>query len=606
MSQPRELPRVFREHVVVFDGAMGSLLHERVANTSRPFEELNFTSPHLVCQIHAEYIQAGANAIETNTFAANRFKLARYGLEDKVFELNSAGARLARNVAGTNIVVAGSVGPLGVRLAPLGTVSAEEVRSAVSEQVRGLVDGGVDLIVLETQSDLDVVCAMLEAAFEVCELPVICQFTVGNDLVTTSGDTLDDIVLRLSDYPIGALGINCGIGPEGTLRAVQALSEITDLPISAKPNSGFPANVDGRTLFISGANYFAERGAEIVQAGASIIGGCCGTTPAHIEALASKVTGLARPIRSVVRAPRRREVTLQGTCERSPLLRKMTGGFVTVEVTPPKDTNYRALIEKLRPLVDAGISAIDVTDNPMASMHMSGIAFAHLVKEELGIATILHLTCRDLNLLGMHSALLGAAALGIDGILALTGDPASVGDFPGATSVFDVTSDGLAKIISSLNCGVDYVGKEIGQPTSFAIGAAFNPLAEDMQKELGRLVKKREAGADFLMTQPVFDIDALRAAAKLLPSDWNPPILVGVLPLRSTRHAEFLHNEVPGMTIPDHIRAKLASVDAESAKALGAQYARDIYLAARESFGGAYFMPPFANYDVIREVMTGG
>lgn len=605
MPQPRELPRVFQEHVVVFDGAMGSLLHERGANASRPFEELNFTSPHLVCQIHAEYIQAGADAIETNTFAANKFRLARYGLEDKVFELNSAGARLARNVAGGNVVVAGSVGPLGVRLAPIGTVSAEEVKSAVGEQVRGLVDGGVDLILLETQSDLDLVCAMLEAAFETCDLPVICQFTMGTDLITSSGDTLDDIVLRLSDYPVSALGINCSIGPEGTLRAVQELSEITELPISAQPNSGFPANVDGRTLFISGANYFAERGAEIVQAGAGIIGGCCGTTPAHIEALAAKVKELARPVRSVVRAPRRREASPQGTCERSPLLRKMTGGFVTVEVTPPKDTNYHALVEKLRPLVDAGISAIDVTDNPMASMHMSAIAFAHLVKEELGIATILHLTCRDLNILGMHSALLGAAALGIDGILALTGDPASVGDFPGATSVFDVTSDGLAKIISSLNCGVDSVGKEIGQPTSFAIGAAFNPLAEDMGKELGRLAKKREAGADFLMTQPVFDIEALRAAAKLLPSDWNPPILAGVLPLRSSRHAEFLHNEVPGMTIPDHIRTRLASVDAESAKQIGAEYARDIYLAARESFGGVYFMPPFNNYDVIREVMLG-
>ena len=605
MLQRRELPGVFGERVVVFDGAMGSLLHERGVNTSRPFEELNLTSPHLVCQAHAEYIQAGADAIETNTFAANRFRLARYGLADRVVEINSAGARLARNVAGSNAVVAGSVGPLGVRLAPMGPVSDEEVRSATAEQVRGLADGGVDLILLETQTDLDMVRVMLETIFESCELPVICQFTVGTDLVTTSGDTLDDIVLRLNDLPISALGINCTIGPEGTLRAVQALSEITDLPISAQPNSGFPANVDGRTLFISGAGYFAERGVEIVQAGASIIGGCCGTTPAHIEALAARVKELPRPARAVVRAPRVREMTPKEVCLQSPLLRKMNGGFVTVEVTPPKDTNYHALVEKLRPLVDAGISAVDVTDNPMASMHMSAIAFAHLVKEELGIATILHLTCRDLNLLGMHSALLGAAALGVDGILALTGDPASVGDFPGATSVFDVTSDGLAKIISSLNCGVDYVGKEIGQPTTFAIGAAFNPLADDMEKELGRLAKKREAGADFLMTQPVFDIEALKAAAKLLPTDWNPPVLAGVLPLRSARHAEFLHNEVPGITIPDEIRARLAGADAESARRIGVEYARAIYLAARESFGGVYFMPPFNNYDAVREVMVG-
>ena len=243
----------------------------------------------------------------------------------------------------------------------------------------------------------------------------------------------------------------------------------------------------------------------------------------------------------------------------SPLMRRMNGEFVTVEVTPPKDSNYQALIEKLRPLVDAGISAVDVTDNPMAHVHMSAVAFAHLVREELGIATILHLTCRDLNLLGMHSTLLGASALGIDGILALTGDPASAGDYPAATSVFDVTSDGLARIVSALNNGVDYAGRKIGKRTNFAIGAAFNPMAQDMEKELDRLRKKREAGAGFLMTQPVFDVEPLRAAVQLLPDGWRPPILVGILPLRSSRHAEFLHNEVPGITIPDEIRSCLAS-----------------------------------------------
>lgn len=602
MAQPRKLPPLFGERVVVFDGAMGSLLHERGVNPSRPFEELNITASHLICQVHAEYIQAGADVIETNTFAANRFRLARYGLEDKVYDLNSAGAKLARNVAGSNAIVAGSIGPLGVRLAPIGSLTVDEVKAAVADQVQGLVDGGVDLILLETQDDLNVACAILEAVFESCDLPVMCQFAVGDELATSTGDTLDDIVVRLAEYPVSSIGVNCGVGPEGALRSVQALTEICDLPISAQPNSGFPANVDGRTLFLSDPIYFSNRGIEIVKAGASIVGGCCGTTPAHIEALAAKAKALPLPVRRVVRAPQSRQVSAP-VCQRSPLLSRMDGGFVTVEVTPPKDTNYRELVERLRPLVDAGVSAIDVTDNPMASMHMSAIAFAHLVKEELGLATILHLTCRDLNLLGMHSALLGAAALGIDAILALTGDPASVGDFPGATSVFDVTSDGLARIINSLNCGMDYAGKEIGQPTNFAIGAAFNPFAEDMEKELARLARKREAGADFLMTQPVFDLDALKAAISLLPPDWQPPVLVGVLPLRSARHAEFLHNEVPGITIPDAIRAKLASVDAQTAKRIGIDYARDIYNAARQSFGGVYFMPPFGNYEVVREVM---
>jgi homocysteine S-methyltransferase len=262
-------------------------------------------------------------------------------------------------------------------------------------------------------------------------------------------------------------------------------------------------------------------------------------------------------------------------------------------------------LDKLRPLVAAGISAIDVTDNPMARMHMSAVAFAHLVREELGIATILHLTCRDLNLLGMHSTLLGASALGIDGILALTGDPASAGDYPAATSVFDVTSDGLAKIISSLNCGLDYSGREIGGPTNFAIGTAFNPAADDFDREIERLSKKRESGANFLMTQPVFDLDPLRKAAERIPKDWNLPILAGVLPLRSSRHAEFLHNEVPGINIPDDIRKSLAQADPEAAKAEGVRIAQEIYLAAKKEFGGVYFMPPFDNFEVVRQVIAG-
>lgn len=599
-----ELPALFQDRVVVFDGAMGSLLVERGVSHSHPLEELNLSAPHLVSRVHADYITAGADVIETNTFAANRFRLSRHGLEDKAYEINLAGAKLAKSVAGNGVLVAGSIGPLGVQLAPIGTVSAEDVKAAVIEQVSGLVEGGVDLFIVETQTDLDVTCEMLRAVTEYSKLPVVCQFAVGTDLTTSSGDTLDDIVARLSEFPISAIGVNCVIGPEQTIRAVRALREITSIPISAQPNSGFPEQVDGRTMFVAGPSYFAERGVEIVEAGASIIGGCCGTTPAHIQALAAKVKGLSKPTVVKVREPHRRDaVTIGGSQSRSPLPRRMNGEFVTVEVTPPKDADYQSLVEKLRPLVEAGISAIDVTDNPMAHVHMSAVAFAHLIREELGIATILHLTCRDLNLLGMHSTLLGASALGIDGILALTGDPASVGDYPAATSVFDVTSDGLARIVSSLNNGVDYAGREIGKPTNFAIGAAFNPAASDMEKELDRLRKKRESGADFLMTQPVFDIEPLREAAKLLPEDWRPPILVGILPLRSSRHAEFLHNEVPGINIPDDIRARLTSATPEEARAEGVRIAREIYLAAKKEFGGVYFMPPFDKHEVILQVL---
>lgn len=606
MPAKRNLPDLFNKRVVVFDGAMGSLLINRGISHSHPLEEINLSSPYMVCQAHADYIKAGADVIETNTFAANVFKLARHGLEEKVTEINAAGARLARSVAGNAVLVAGSIGPMGVTVAPIGAVEPDVVKKAVVEQAAGLVEGGIDLFIVETQTDLDLTCVTLEALCEFSQLPIICQFAIGSDLTTSNGDTLDDIVSRVSDYPVSAIGVNCVLGPEQTIRSVNAIKEISDLPISAQPNSGFAAQVDGRTLFVSGPAYFAARGVEIVEAGASIIGGCCGTTPAHIEALAAAVKSVARPTPARVREPVRREVvSVSGQASNSPLPRKMNGEFVTVEVTPPKDSNYQTLIEKLRPLVDAGISAIDVTDNPMAHVHMSAVAFAHIVREELGVATILHLTCRDLNLLGMHSTLLGAAALGIDGILALTGDPASVGDYPAATSVFDVTSDGLARIVSSLNNGVDYSGKEIGKKTNFAIGAAFNPMADDMQKELDRLSKKRESGADFLMTQPVFDIGRLVEAATHLPADWRPPILVGVLPLRSSRHAEFLHNEVPGINIPDEIRNSLANSTPEEARAEGVRVAREIYLAAKKEFGGVYFMPPFDKHEVVLEVLAG-
>ncbi|MCE5313461.1 MAG: bifunctional homocysteine S-methyltransferase/methylenetetrahydrofolate reductase [Armatimonadota bacterium] len=606
MPDARKLPDIFSRQVVVFDGAMGSLLVERGISHLHPFEELNFSRPEMVTQAHSDYIKAGANAIETNTFGANRFNLARHGLEDKTYEINLAGARLARSVAGSNIIVAGSIGQPGVSLAPIGSARIEDLQSSIEEQARALTDGGVDLILFETLTDLNQACVMLDTALDNCSLPIMVQFAIGADFATACGDSLEDVVARISDYPISALGVNCRVGPEQTLLIVQTLREICELPISAQPNSGFPTNIDGRTLFLSGAGYFADRGAEMVQAGASIVGGCCGTSPAHIEALAAKVKGLARPAPVKVRTARRKEsVSVTDTCRRSPLLRKMNGEFVTVEVTPPKNADYKTLLDKLRPLVAAGITAIDVTDNPMARMHMSAVAFAHLVREELGVATILHLTCRDLNLLGMHSTLLGASALGIDGILALTGDPASVGDYPGATSVFDVTSDGLAKIVSSLNCGLDYSGRDIGGPTNFAIGTAFNPAADDLDREIERLAKKRESGANFLMTQPVFDLDPLRKAVERIPKEWDLPILIGVLPLRSSRHAEFLHHEVPGINIPDDIRETLAKADPEAAKIEGVKIAQEIYLAVKNEFGGVYFMPPFDNFDVVRQVIAG-
>ncbi len=602
MQNPRPLPTVFNDRVVVFDGAMGSLLVERGISHRRSIEELNLSEPHLICQVHADYIQAGADAIETNTFGANRFRLAAHGLEDRTYEINRAGAQLARSVAGARVVVAGSIGPLGVQLEPIGPASLEDAKATILDQVKGLAEGGVDLLILETLTDLHAARLMLETVFDSCGLPVICQFAVGTDLTTASGDSLDDIASGLADYPVSAIGFNCGVGPEQTLRAVQALREMTDLPISAMPNSGFPASVGGRTLYPSSPDYFARRGQEIVEAGASIIGGCCGTTPAHIQNLANGVKGMPRPVPARVRAPRRRQATFAGA-ERSPLLRRMCGDFVTVEVTPPKDANYHEAIEKLRPLVDAGISAIDVTDNPMAHVHMSAVAFAHLIKEELGLAVILHLTCRDLNLLGMHSTLLGASALGVDGILALTGDPASLGDYPGVTSVFDVTSDGLAKVIHSLNQGLDYTGKELGRPTNFAIGGALNPMATDMDKEIARLEKKRESGVNFLMTQPVFDPEPLARATAALPKDWMPPVLVGILPLRSSRHAEFLHNEVPGIEIPEHIRKRLAAVSPDEARAEGLAIARETLAIARRDYGGAYIMPPFGKFEVVRDIL---
>jgi len=609
------------QEVLIFDGAMGTWLCEQGVSHTHPFEELNLSQPHLVARAHRLYIAAGANVIETNSFSANYFKLARHGLEDKVYDINLKAAELARDIAGDKVFVAGSIGPLGVLLAPLGTVSREEVVERLQGQLQGLLDGGVDLILLETQANIEqaeLLTAAVTAKLAECRpvrpdsadgltvVPVVCSFSFGPDMTTSDGCGPEDAVARVAAYPISAVGVNCALGPDGTVEAVRRMRRVTDLPIIAQPNAGLPATSDGRTLFMSTPDYFARKAIEMLDAGANALGGCCGTRPDHIAAVSRAVSG-RRPERVAAGAaqipapahepPGRAE-------ERIPLLEKLEKDFLSLEVNPPRDVDYEQIVARIGSLAEIGLTAVNVTDNPMARVRMNSTAFAHLLKETLGLPVILHFTCRDRNLLGLQSELLGAAGLGIDGVLALTGDPASVGDYPQATSVFDVTSEGLVKIISNLNQGTDYAGKRIGEPTKFAIGVAWNPLSDNPDKELGRLRKKREMGAHYVITQPVYDLEAVRDLIKAVREELGMPVVCGLLPLTSSRQAEYLHNEVPGIKIPEAIRAALSRGDAASQKATGLAIAAEIYASIREICAGACLMLPGQDYEVARGIVA--
>ena len=595
---------------VVFDGAMGTMLYGRGVFVNRCFDELNLSSPNLVRQVHAEYLEAGADVIETNTFGAHRFKLGPHGLESQVRKINREGARIAREAAGETGLVAGAIGPIGKPLEPLGSISPKDAEAAYREQVEGLVEGGVDALVIETMPSLDQAKAALAAARALGgDLPVAVSLTFNEEGTTLYGDSPEDAVRELEALGVPLVGANCSQGPQAMLETLQRMAAVArSAKLSAMPNAGSPAYVDGRYVYLCTPEYMATWARRFLEAGASVVGGCCGTTPAHIRDLVRSVR-MFQPGRNVevkvVTPPQRKEAPQPVPREaKSPLARRLRRKFVvSVELDPPRGAEAGQIIERAQYCKENEVDAINVADGPRASARMSAQALCVLLQEKVGIDTILHYTCRDRNLLGIQSDLLGAHALGLRNVLAITGDPPKLGDYPDATAVYDVDSIGLIRIMDNLNHGADLAGNLMGPPLAIHVGCGADPSKPDMDKEVRRLEEKVKGGAEYVMTQPVYDPRSLeRFLAKIKHLD--VPLLVGILPLYSHKNAEFLHNEVPGMSIPDDIRERMrVAGSGERAQLEGVKIAQEATLAARELAQGVYIMPPFNKVDLAVRVM---
>jgi homocysteine S-methyltransferase len=598
------------KRIVVCDGAMGTMLYSKGIPLSRCYDELNLTSPQLVKDVHVGYVKAGAEMLETNTFGGNRFRLEKPGLADKVREINLAGARLARDVAGEDLYVAGAVGPLGVRIEPLGPTSLEEAREAFQTQIGALVEGGVDLIIIETMSDLqEAHQALLAARAAAPSLPVIVQMTIGDDGSTPAGTLPEDFTRKLDEWGADLIGINCSVGPASVLETLERMARLTTRKLSAQPNAGLPRTVEGRNFYLCSPEYMADFARRFIQAGARLVGGCCGTTPEHIKAIKAAVKSLSpNPARTVVEvhAAAPKSVAPVPMEKRSRLGEKLAHGAfpVVVEIVPPKGWDPAREIEGARFVREQGVDAVNVPDGAGATARMSALTLAAILEQRVGVDVLLHFSSRDRNVLGIQSDLLGAHALGIRNVLALTRDTTQ---FSASleTPVSDVDSIGLVNVLNNLNRGLDAGGNPLGAQTSFLIGVGVNPHSENMEREIRRLVYKVEAGANFALALPVFDVAKLEAFLRRLEpiAGGHFPVLGGIWPLTSFRNAEFLNNEVPGITIPPAIMERMRKADTgDRARAEGVKIAQETLLAIREMVQGVQIASPFGRYAMAVEV----
>jgi len=606
----RELIADGRAHVC--DGAMGTMLYGRGVFLNVCFDELSLRQPDLVREIHREYVRAGAELLETNTFGANPRKLAQYGLADDTERINRAAAEVARSAAGGRAAVVGAIGPLGIRIEPFGETSIEEARADFARQARGLLEGGVDGFILETFSDVEELRAALKAVRSLTDLPVIAQMTIGNDGRTHYGTEPAVFGPLLEEMGADVIGVNCSVGPHGVLEAVEQLAGAITRPISAQPNAGLPRDVGDRKIYMASPEYMGNYAKRIAEAGARFVGGCCGTTPEHIKAIAGFVQSVA-PRHATLAAttePAVPGVAPAPLAERSRYGAKLAHGefLTTVEIVPPKGVDPAPMFDQCRALKAAGVDAVNVPDGPRAQSRMGALLSGLMIEREVGIETVVHYACRDRNLLGMLSDLLGAAAAGLRNLLLVTGDPPKMGPYPDATAVFDIDAIGLTNLVARLNRGLDPGHNAIGTPTKFVIGVGVNPAAPDLDRELRRLHWKVEAGAEFAITQPVFDLDQLDRFLKLVEG-FQLPIIGGIWPLVSLRNAEFLANEVPGVTVPEAIltRMRLASERGrEEALAEGVSIAREMLSAVRDRLRGAQVSAPLGRVPVALDVLAAG
>jgi methionine synthase / methylenetetrahydrofolate reductase(NADPH) len=618
--------RLFTGGTVLCDGAMGTMLYGRGVFINRCYDELNLSQPELVREIHAEYLQAGAEVIETNTFGGNRFRLGMHGLQDKVREINLAGVALARACVNqirekqaSEAFVAASIGPLGVRLEPLGKVGLDEARAAFAEQIRALVEGGpgvgADLLVVETMTSLaEAEQVILAARSESPGTPVIVMMTVDEDGNCLDGASAEIAAVKLTEWGADAIGCNCSAGPATVLSVIERMRPVTTLPLAAMPNAGIPRAVEGRTIYLTSPEYMASFTRKLVKAGASIVGGCCGTTPSYTRAMKSSLRALDAMeggVQVMERAASSKASAMTGSKVDPPALAERSkigamvaaGNFVTmVEIVPPKGIDCSKELDGAAQLHRLGVDAINVPDSPRASARMSAQSLCVQIQQHVGIETILHYTCRDRNVLSIQSDLLGASSIGLKNILCLTGDPPKLGNYPNATAVFDVDAIGLVNIVHNLNYGLDIGKNSIGESTGFTISVAANPGVQDMDQEVRRFAYKVEAGAEFAITQPVFDMRVLEEFLRRIEG-FRIPVIAGIWPLTSLRNAEFMKNDLR-VSMPDEIMVRMAAASSpEAGRIEGVKIAQEMLAEARPMVQGVQVSAPFGRYSVAADVL---
>ncbi|HEY3626380.1 MAG TPA: bifunctional homocysteine S-methyltransferase/methylenetetrahydrofolate reductase [Terracidiphilus sp.] len=607
---------IFGSRPVLADGAMGTVLYGRGVFINRCYDELNLSDPNLILSVHEDYLQAGAEILETNTFGANRFRLARHGLAGKVAEINAAGVGLAKQAVAHlkekqagEAWVAGSVGPLGVRLEPLGKTGLEEARAAFVEQIRALVNAGADMLIVETMPALNEAREALAAAQEAApDLPLLVMVTVDDESNCLDGSSPQQAAVLLTEWGANAVGVNCSTGPATVLTAVEAMRTATTLPIAAMPNAGMPRAVEGRNIYLCSPEYMASFARKAIAAGAQIVGGCCGTTPNHTRAMRSAMRAIDAQTRVSEGGTR---VALSSETPPAPLAQRSRigalveqGTFISlVEIVPPRGIDCSREIEGARLLAQLGVHAINVPDSPRASARMSAQSLCIQIQQHTGIETVLHYTCRDRNILSIQSDLLGASSIGLHNILCLTGDPPKLGNYPDATAVFDVDAIGLVNIVHRLNHGLDIGSNSIGASTNFTIGVAANPGVPDIEHELRRFQYKVEAGAEYAITQPVFDLRLLEDFLKSIEG-FRIPVIAGIWPLTSLRNAEFMKNDLR-VSMPEEIMLRMAQANTpDAARQEGIRIAQEMLEAVRPMVQGVQVAAPFGRYSAAAEVIA--
>ncbi|MFA5423448.1 MAG: bifunctional homocysteine S-methyltransferase/methylenetetrahydrofolate reductase [Phycisphaerae bacterium] len=603
------------ERVIIGDGAMGTMLYEQGTFLNQCFEEVNLTHPDKVEKIHRQYYQAGADFVETNTFGANEFKLARFGLAEQTQSINKAAVEIARRAVDSNALVAGSIGPLGKPIEPYGTITREQAQSIFANQAKALIDAGVDFIILETFSNTDEIIAAIEAVSRLSDIPIVAQMTFTERDEPDFGKSIIKCIGAIASLPaVTAVGMNCSVGPAAMLGNLDIIRGVTDKPIAVQSNAGLPQMVDNRSVYMCTPEYMAEYAKKFYEKGARIIGGCCGTTPRHIKEIARAVRGLDKAAHgtiSMVKAEPKKVVSESQAVAPLQLAQKSKWGkkiaegkkVATIELTPPHGVDIQKTLEKARACAKMGIDAINLPDGPRASSRVSAIATAVKIEQETGIETIAHFCCRDRNIIGMQSDLLGAHLLGLRNLLIITGDPPKLGEYPTATGVFDMDSIALTSVVRNLNAGIDIAGNRFSPGTGFTLGVGANPVAVDIEREIEKFRQKVLAGAEYAITQPVFDVSTLLEFIERI-EEFKIPIVAGIWPFTSAKNAEFMANEVPGVVVPEKLLGRMSETKTkEQARQTGIQIAGEIVEQIQDRVAGFAVSAPFGNVETALLVL---